>query len=142
MSKFSAFLHSQTSRVIYNYYFLTFIHHILMAFVVLFLFIFLDLGNVKEENAKKKVMSSHIPLSLNQPSFLLLVLLSHCNLRIYCFHTTLPFLFYLKSVFHICIHLFLYAESIFKLSFSAFCLRVLSILSLPRISYYIFMAAF
>lgn len=48
-----------------------------MAFVVLFLFIFLDLGNVKEENAKKKVMSSHIPLSLNQPSFLLLVLLSH-----------------------------------------------------------------
>lgn len=40
-----------------------------MAFVVLFLFIFLDLGNVKEENAKKKVMSSHIPLSLNQPSF-------------------------------------------------------------------------
>ena len=59
----SFFLHSHTSRVIYNLHFLLPLY--ILIFATLFLFIFLHLGILL--NVKKKLLISHIPFTPNQP---------------------------------------------------------------------------
>lgn len=116
-SKLSFFLHSCTSRVIYNLHFLLPPYVLIFANFCYFFFIFRVSFKCKKETPNFSYSLRPKPTITNT----VLLLLSHCDGRIYCFHMSLP-LFYLKSGFHICLDLLLCSRS--RSEFSVLCLPV------------------